>query len=105
MNYNDCDCPRPKRCSGCPPENIVLPPVKKPCVPMCPKNRCEEPFVCFRTQTIPASMGTSAEGQPYAPKNGMYHNMIVRYEADGSVWLYDSAGVYTNLKEAESDES
>lgn len=57
-------------------------------------------MVFFRTQTIPSSMGTSAEGQPYAPANGNYHNMLVKYEADGSVWLYDSAGTYTNLKEA-----
>lgn len=93
----NCECLKPKSpCSGCSPDNIILPPAK----PMCPRNRCEEPFVCFRTQTIPSSMGTSAEGQPYAPKNGMYHNMLVRYEADGAVFIYDSAGVYTNLKEA-----
>jgi len=95
----NCECLKKKLpCEGCPP--IQLPVVNKPCNFTCPRNRCEEPFVCFRTQTIPSSMGTSAEGQPYAPKNGMYHNMLVRYEADGSVWIYDSAGVYTNLKEA-----
>lgn len=44
-------------------------------------------------------MGNSITGD-YKPTNGMYKNMLVRYEADGSVWIYDSAGVYTNLKEA-----
>lgn len=94
------NCLKPKTPGCCPPDNIVLPPLKPTCPHACPKRGCEEPFVCFRTQTIPASMGTSAEGQPYAPKNGAYHNMLVRYEADSSVWIYDSAGVYTNLKEA-----
>ena len=52
---------------------------------------------------IPATLGTSEEGQPYAPKNGMYHNMLVRYEADGAVVLYDSVGVYTILKEGNAN--
>ena len=94
---NDCECPKPKKCSCCPPENIILPKAAKACG--CPR-RCEEPAVFFRTQIIPAAMGDSSTGD-YKPANGMYRNMLVRYEADGSVWIYDSAGVYTNLKEAE----
>ena len=98
MNINcEHECLKPKKCSCCPPENIPLPPVKS-CA--CPRfNPCEEPHVLFRTQTIPSSMGDSKTG-PYKPANGMYKNMLVRYEADNSVWIYDSAGVYTNLKEA-----
>lgn len=96
----DCDCPKIKGCSGCPPDNIPVPRVESTPKCFCPKRRCKEPMVFFRTQIIPASMGTSAEGQPFAPENGRYYNMLVRYEADGAVFLYDSAGVYTNLKEA-----
>ena len=93
---NDCNCPKPKKCSCCPPENIVLPKAGPICG--CPRP-CEEPVVLFRTQVIPSSMGDSSTGA-YKPANGMYKNMLVKYEADGSVWIYDSAGVYTNLKEA-----
>lgn len=95
---NNCECLKPKRDCGCPPIHI---PVKKvdPC--FCPRrNPCDEPVVFFRTQTIPSAMGDSTTGA-YKPANGMYKNMLVRYEADGSVWIYDSAGVYTNLKEAQ----
>lgn len=93
------ECLQPKRPCGCPPDNIVLPKVERHCT--CPRpNPCEEPHFLFRTQTIPSAMGDSTTGA-YKPANGMYKNMLVRYEADGSVWIYDSAGVYTNLKEAQ----
>lgn len=96
MMNNDC-CPKPKRDCGCPPIHIpVLPKADAPC--SCPRP-CDEPYVLFRTQTIPSAMGNSSTGA-YKPANGMYKNMLVKYEADGSVWIYDSAGVYTNLKEA-----
>lgn len=42
-------------------------------------------------------MGTSAEGEPYAPKNGDYFSMVVHYEGDGLSYIYDSAGIYTPL--------
>ena len=100
MENCNCECKKKKGCDGCPPIHIPVKPVDKPC--MCPRrcDPCEEPVVFFRTQTIPAAMGDSTTGE-YKPTNGMYKNMLVRYEADGSVWIYDSAGVYTNLKEAQ----
>lgn len=93
---NNCECLKPKKCSGCPPDNIILPKAASSCHY---HRACDEPYVLFRTQTIPAAMGNSTNGD-YKPANGMYKNMLVCYEADGSVWIYDSAGVYTNLKEA-----
>ncbi len=92
----NCECLKPKKCSGCPPDNIPVAKSISSCY--CPR-KCEEPYFLFKTQIIPASMGNSVTGA-YKPANGMYKNMLVRYEADGSVWIYDSAGVYTNLKEA-----
>ena len=85
----DCNCNKPK-CGPAPlqPVNVMLP-------------TCEDRGVIFHTQIIPASMGTSAEGQPYAPKTGMYKNMLVRYEADKAIYLYDSDGVYSCLRDAE----
>lgn len=88
---NDCNC---NKCPQCPPENIPLP--KATCVPFI---KCDKPGVFFRTQVIPASLGSSTDGA-YVPQNGMYRNVLVRYEADGAVYIYDSEGVYTNLKEA-----
>lgn len=98
---NNCECLKIKKpCSGCPPDTIHIPVTPK-AGPICGCPRpCEEPVVLFRTQVIPSSMGDSSTGA-YKPANGMYKNMLVKYEADGSVWIYDSAGVYTNLKEAE----
>ena len=93
---NNCECLKPKGCSGCPPENIPVAKSISSCY--CPR-KCEEPYFLFKTQIIPAAMGDSSTGA-YKPANGMYKNMLVKYEADGSVWIYDSAGVYTNLKEA-----
>lgn len=94
---NNCECLKPKRDCGCPPIHIPVTPKAGP-ICGCPRP-CEEPVVLFRTQVIPSAMGDSTTGD-YKPANGMYKNMLVRYEADGSVWIYDSAGVYTNLKEA-----
>ncbi len=69
--------------------------------PKAPVAKCDACGVLFTTVVIPAGLGTSAKGQPYAPKDGNYFNKLVRYEADKSVWIYDSAGVYSNLKEAQ----
>ena len=66
--------------------------------------KCECRGVIFTTKTIPSSLGTSAEGQPYAPKNGMYFNTLLKYQADNAVYLYDSAGVPTCLREADEEE-
>lgn len=102
MRYKD-DCLKPKRpCTGCPDE-VQVPVIhrKKPCPPVIPpcacRPQCDEPTVFIRTQIIPASMGTSEPGQPYAPKNGTFYNTLVRYEADGGVFIYDSAGIYTPI--------
>lgn len=49
--------------------------------------------VVFNAVVIPASLGSSEEGQPYAPKNGLFKNAIVQYEADGATFIYTSDGV------------
>ena len=62
-----------------------------------PVRKCEINGVIFDTMTIPANLGSDAKGQPYAPKDGLYYNKLVRYEANGAVVLYDSRGIYTYL--------
>lgn len=53
----------------------------------------------FNTEVLPVSVGTDAEGQPYAPKFGAYYNTIVQYLANGAVYFYDSKGIYTKIVE------
>lgn len=54
----------------------------------------EEVPVAFETVRIPANVGDS---KTYPPTQGAYENSIVQYEADETVWLYDSFGNYTKL--------
>lgn len=68
--------------------------------PKLPVKKCDSCGVVFTTVAIPASLGSSTEGT-YTPKDGTYFNKIVRYEADKAVYIYDSAGVYTQLRGAE----
>lgn len=53
----------------------------------------------FNTEVLPVSAGTDAEGQPFAPKFGAYHNTIVQYLANGAVYFYDSKGIWTKIVE------
>ena len=62
--------------------------------PYYPPTRMEKIPVAFETVRIPASMGDSVE---YPPTQGQYVNKIVKYEADSTVWLYDSLGNYTQV--------
>lgn len=57
--------------------------------------------ITLRTKLIPANLGTDAEGQAFAPALGAEHNMIVHYQANGAVYIYDSNGEYTNVKPAD----
>lgn len=59
--------------------------------PLSPLAPC--PSAGIATVVIPASLGTSADGQPYAPRNGLYFNTLVTYESDKAVYLYGNAGV------------
>lgn len=52
----------------------------------------------FKTYILPASVGTDAPGQPYAPRIGEYRNAIVIYEANGNIYLYDSLGTPTRIE-------
>lgn len=56
----------------------------------------------IQIERIPSKLGTSAEGQPYAPHRGMYQDRVVYYYADGAVYLYDSDGDYVALNDSAS---
>lgn len=53
-----------------------------------------EKIVLFRKVVVPASMG-GRDALP--PAIGKYHNVLLEYEADGSLFLYSSDGIPTQL--------
>lgn len=56
----------------------------------CRKNNCK----CgLRYVNIPAVLGDDSDNSDVAPKNGLYCNTIVRYEANGAVYLYSKEGI------------
>ena len=48
---------------------------------------------------IPAALGDDSATSNVAPKNGLYCNAIVKYEANGAVYIYSTEGVPVNIKE------
>lgn len=64
---------------------------------------CRPSKITLRTKVLPASVGTDAEGQPYAPAVGLFFNSIVSYAANGALYIYDSNGVWTQFMGAGSN--
>lgn len=55
----------------------------------------------LKTYVLPASLGTDAAGQPYAPRIGEFTNAIVIYEANNNIYIYDSLGTPTLIKKGD----
>lgn len=70
---------------------------KQPCPKVdCRKDKCK----CgLKFVDIPAVLGDDSEGSDVAPKNGAYCNAIVKYEANGAVYIYSAEGIPVNVKE------
>lgn len=69
--------------------------VPGPCVsPNCGKTNEN---LRIKTVVLPASVGTDAKGQPYAPSLGAFTNTIVQYAANQATYIYDSKGVFTKF--------
>lgn len=58
--------------------------------------------VRLTTEVLPASAGTDAPGQIFAPKFGRWFNTVVKYQANGALYIYDSCGVFTEIVDAEA---
>ena len=68
-----------------------------PCPPInCRKKTCKSgpEYV-----NIPSVLGDDSNDSPVAPKNGEYCNAIVKYEANGHVYLYSREGIPVLIKE------
>lgn len=70
----------------------------------CPKVKCKKgPCKCgLKFVGIPAALGDDSEGSKVAPQNGAYCNAIVKYEANGAVYIYSTEGVPVNVKEGDN---
>lgn len=71
---------------------------KQPCPNVdCRKNTCK----CgLEFVDIPSSLGDDSADSKVAPKNGLYCNAIVKYEANGAVYIYSKEGVPVKVKES-----
>ena len=68
----------------------------------CPDFSCDKKKddCCGLTKVcIAAVLGDDSDESNVRPCNGVYHNKIVEYEANGAVYIYSSDGIYTNVKE------
>lgn len=63
----------------------------------CPKYDCrKETCKCgLKFVSIPSGLGDDSENSDVAPKNGLYCNAIVRYEANSHVYIYSKEGIPT----------
>lgn len=61
----------------------------------CPKYNCHKD-ICkcgLKFVSIPGVLGDDSAGGDIEPKNGTYCNAIVRYEANGNVYIYSKEGI------------
>lgn len=49
--------------------------------------------------SIPAALGDDT-GE-FKPENGAYHNMLVKYEENGAIYIYANDGTYVKIKEGD----
>lgn len=63
----------------------------------CRKKSCSKCECGLKYVNIPITMGDNSEGSAVAPKNGAYCNAIVKYEANGAVYIYSAEGIPTLL--------
>lgn len=54
----------------------------------------EDVQVLFGTYVVPAQCGDESK---VPMENGKYHNLLVRFETNGHLYLYDSFGIPTRL--------
>lgn len=69
----------------------------------CPKGPRKMPPVGLRYISIPAVLGDDQPGSEVAPTNGRYANAIVKYEANGAIYIYSAEGIPVKIKEGEQN--
>lgn len=70
----------------------------------CPEIDCRKKNPCccgLKFISLPAVLGDDSVSSTVSPKKGDYSNAIVRYEANGSVYIYSDEGIPVKIKEGE----
>lgn len=69
----------------------------------CPKYDCrKEACKCgLKFVSIPAALGDDSDNSDVAPKNGLYCNTIVRYEANDKVYIYSKEGIPVKVEKGD----
>lgn len=73
-NNMECDCQKHKE--GFPPKVLIPQPMERQ--------------IAFRLVKIPAALGDDTQVKP---ENGLYHNVILNYEANNHTYIYSSDGI------------
>lgn len=71
----------------------------------CPKYDCRN-NACkcgLKYVSIPAALGDDSAGSEVAPKNGAYCNAVVKYEANGNIYMYSKEGIPVLLNSSTCD--
>lgn len=72
-----------------------------PCYNHSMSNCCKDTKKCcgIGFHSIPAALGDDT-GE-FKPENGAYHNMLVKYEENGALYLYVNDGTFIKIKGGE----
>lgn len=62
----------------------------------CKKHQCNCGLKYF---SIAVALGDDSANSTVAPKNGNYCNAIVKYEANGAVYIYSAEGIPVKIKD------
>ena len=69
----------------------------------CPKVDCRKPKCkCgLMFELVPAVLGDDSATSKVAPKNGAFNNKIVKYEANGAVYIYGVDGIPVKIRDGQ----
>lgn len=102
MKYHNCNNPFLPSCAPAPEPPFQAPAPVPISVPAPLNQGCRPDKITLRTKVIPANLGDDTGA--FAPSVGAEYNTIVVYQSNGAVYLYDSNGVFTEVKDANIQE-
>lgn len=67
----------------------------------CPKD-CHKKPACQGLHYVEYPVVLGDDTGDFKPENGAFHNTIVKYAANGAIYIYADNGIYIKIKEGES---